>query len=122
MGTLELDPMTARRLGRPVVAVLAALAIAVLLAGCGGGGETHQPTATQLPLVDGANVVAQVRQCDKGANAYCAIELVVTDPRYRTSTDLVDEEHDSSAATAGPVAPGTRRTRRPPTRPATSSG
>ena len=86
--------MTGRRLGRPVVAVLAALAIAALLAGCGGGGETHQPTATQLPLVDGANVVAQVRQCDKGANAYCAIELVVTDPRYRTSTDLVDEEHD----------------------------
>ena len=79
----------------PVVAALAALGIAVALAGCGGGGTTtHEPAATQLPLVDGANVMAQVRQCDSGANAYCAIEMVVTDPRYKTSVDLVNEEHD----------------------------
>jgi hypothetical protein len=90
LGTLELDPMTGRRL---VVAALAALGISVALAGCGGGGKPHEPTAAQVPLVDGASVVAQVRQCDKGANAYCAIEMVVTDPRYRTSTDLVDQEH-----------------------------
>ena len=52
------------------------------------------PDRGQVPLVDGASVVAQVRQCDRGANAYCAIEMVVTDPRYRTSTDLVDQEHE----------------------------
>ena len=118
LGTLELDPMTGRRLGRPVVAALAALAIAVALAGCGGGGETHQPTATQLPLVDGANVVAQVRQCDKGANAYCAIELVVDRPALQ---DL-----DGPGRRGARQAPQPRldrrhrrhrRTRRPPSRP-----
>jgi hypothetical protein len=78
----------------PVVAVLAAVGLAVALAGCGGASKTHEPTLSQLPLVDGASVVAQVRQCDRGANAYCAIEMVVTDPRYKTSTDLVDQEHE----------------------------
>jgi hypothetical protein len=82
--------MTGRRLG-PAVAALGA---SVALAGCGGASKTpHEPTASQLPLVDGASVVAQVRQCDNGANAYCAIQMVVTDPRYKTSADLVDQEH-----------------------------
>lgn len=85
--------MTGRRLG-PVVVAVAALAIAVALAGCGGGGKTHGPNLGQLPLVDGVSVMAQVRQCDRGANAYCAIEMVVTDPSLRTSTDLVDQEHE----------------------------
>ena len=76
------------------MAALAGFAIVLAVSGCGGGSsKSHQPTLTQLPLVDGANVVAQVRQCDKGANAYCAIEMVITDPRYKTSTDLVDQEH-----------------------------
>jgi len=39
--------------------------------------------------VSGVNIVAQVHQCDKGANAFCAIELVVVGPRFKSSTDLV---------------------------------
>jgi hypothetical protein len=85
--------MTARRLGL-VPAVLAIVAVAAALAGCGGSHSSHGPKLTQLPLVDGANVVARVRQCDRGANAFCAIEMVVTDRRYRTSDDLVNQEHD----------------------------
>jgi hypothetical protein len=38
--------------------------------------------------------VAQVRECDPGANAYCALQLVVVGPRYATSNDLVAGEHD----------------------------
>lgn len=72
---------------------MALVALGTAAAGCGAGGKSHDPDLTQLPLVDGANVVAQVRQCDRGASAFCAIELVVTDRRYKTSTDLVDEEH-----------------------------
>lgn len=81
--------MIARRLGPPLTLIAACAA----LAGCGSGGGSHQPDLSQLPLVDGASVVTQVRACDHGANAFCAIEIVVTDHRYKTSTDLVEDEH-----------------------------
>jgi hypothetical protein len=85
--------MIAGRLSRALVALLGLAALAAVLAGCGSSGGQHQPKLTQLPLVDGANVVAQVRSCDRGKNAYCAIELVVVDRRYKNSTDLVKQEH-----------------------------
>jgi hypothetical protein len=44
--------------------------------------------------VSGARVVTQVRECDKGANAFCAIELVVLDPRYSSSMQLVKGERN----------------------------
>ncbi len=72
---------------------MALLALAAAAAGCGAGGKRHGPDVAQLPLVHGASVVARVRQCDRGANAFCAIELVVTDRRYKTSSDLVDAQH-----------------------------
>jgi hypothetical protein len=63
------------------------------LAGCGAGGRGASPDSpAQLPLTPGAKVVAQARQCDRGANAYCALQLVVTDPTFKTSTDLVKAE------------------------------
>ncbi|HEY1507476.1 MAG TPA: hypothetical protein VGF93_00640 [Solirubrobacteraceae bacterium] len=76
-------------LGPPLTLVAACVA----LAGCGSGGSSHQPDLAQLPLVDGASVVTQVRACDHGHNAFCAIEIVVTDHRYKTSSDLVEDEH-----------------------------
>jgi hypothetical protein len=81
--------MIARRLG----ALLTLASACAALAACGSGSSSHQPSLAQLPLVDGASVVTQVRACDHGANAFCAIEIVVTDHRYRTSTDLVEDEH-----------------------------
>ena len=84
--------MIAGRLSRALVALVGSAALAAVVAGCGSGGQ-HRPNVTQLPLVDGANVVAQVRSCDRGKNAYCAIEMVVVDRRYKNSTDLVKEEH-----------------------------
>jgi hypothetical protein len=65
--------------------------LAAAIGGCGTGGK-HQPSLAALPLVKGAAIVAHVRHCDRGANAYCAIELVVIDNLYRSSIALVTSE------------------------------
>jgi hypothetical protein len=44
--------------------------------------------------VSGASVVARVNECDRGASAFCAIELVVAGPRFRSSIDLVKGERN----------------------------
>jgi hypothetical protein len=64
------------------------------LAGCGQQASTRSPTLSQLPLVSGASVVARVNECDRGASAFCAIELVVAGPRFRNSIDLVKGERN----------------------------
>jgi hypothetical protein len=51
------------------------------------------PDSARLPLVSGAQIVQRVRQCDRGANAFCSLELVVVDPRYHNSLDLLTDEH-----------------------------
>jgi hypothetical protein len=71
---------------------LATGALLAGLAGCGQKATTPSPTLSQLPLVSSANIVTQVRECDKGANAFCAIELVVVDPHSRSSVELVKSE------------------------------
>ncbi len=50
------------------------------------------PEVSRLPLVDGASVVTRAQECDHGANAYCAIQLVVADPRYPSSLELLKSE------------------------------
>jgi hypothetical protein len=75
--------------GRVVVAVALA---AGALAGCGGNGGDRTPDLGKLPLSPGSRIVARVRQCDAGANAYCAVELVVVDPAWHDSGSLVFAE------------------------------
>ena len=65
------------------------LVLGAALAGCGGQGAVRSPDPGALPLVGGTRVVAQVKQCDTGANAYCAIEVVVLAPSLSTSGELV---------------------------------
>jgi hypothetical protein len=81
--------MTARRLG-----ALAALALAAgSLAGCGAASEPQRtPAAGALPLVPGSRVVEQVRRCDQGRNAFCAINLVVVNRAYNSSDILARDE------------------------------
>jgi hypothetical protein len=74
--------------------------LALALAGCvltlalgGCGAASHMPSLSQLPLVSGASVVAQAKQCDKGANAYCAIQAVVIDRRFSSSGAFVTAEN-----------------------------
>jgi hypothetical protein len=80
---------------RPVVTALAlAAAITVAVAGCGGGSGARSPQLSSLPLAAGVRVMTNVRQCNSGSNAYCAIELVVLGPGYSSSRALVLAERD----------------------------
>ena len=80
---------------RPVVTALAlAAAITVAVAGCGGGSGARSPQLSSLPLAAGVRVMTNVRQCNNGSNAYCAIELVVLGPGYGSSRALVLAERD----------------------------
>jgi hypothetical protein len=79
--------MTARRLG-----AAAALALAAALTGCGTSTAQRTPTVSAIPLLPGARVATQVRACDSGSRAFCSIELVVTDPRYKSSDNLAHDE------------------------------
>jgi hypothetical protein len=74
------------------LAVAPAIVLAVALAGCGQASGQRTPDLGQLPLVKGTHVVAQVRECDPGANDFCAVEAVVVGPRYRSSTALMKSE------------------------------
>ena len=79
--------MIARRLG----ALLCATTL-VALAGCGqSSGGT--PDLAKLPLPPGAHVALKVERCDKGANAFCAWELVVNSTTARSADALVKDEH-----------------------------
>ncbi len=70
------------------------VALIFALAGCGAVKGAQAPRLDQVPLVRGAKVIAQATQCDRGANAFCALEFVVVDPHFKTSMDLVNAEHD----------------------------
>ena len=73
--------------------LLAPIAMALMLCACGHAGAGHPPAVSDVPLVAGAQIVSSAQQCDRGANPYCALELVVVDPRYRSSGDLLTSEH-----------------------------
>ncbi len=81
--------MLRRRL-RLLIAPIAAI---LPLAGCGDSGVGKIENLSGVPLAGGARIVAEVRQCDRGVNAYCALEFVVVDPLYPTSTALQASEH-----------------------------
>ncbi len=71
---------------------LLALAPLAVLAGCGGTGQSTSFSAAHVPLVPGVHVIHQYRQCDRGANAFCRLELVVVDRRLSSSGDLITRE------------------------------
>jgi hypothetical protein len=84
---------TRRRLSsaRPLVcAALVAALVAALLTGCGAGDRT--PSLKGLPLLSGVHIFTSQHVCDQGSNAYCAIEMVVTDSAYPSSADLQTAE------------------------------
>ena len=67
----------------------------MLLAGCGAASTAERtPTSSAVPLVPGSRVVKQVRVCDRGSRAYCAIDLVVVNGNYASSDIFArDESH-----------------------------
>jgi hypothetical protein len=76
---------------RIALALVTVLALATALAACGAGGP-QKPSIGAFPLIDGARVTAQAQVCDRGANAFCAIHLVVVDPRFKSSNELLAAE------------------------------
>jgi hypothetical protein len=75
-----------------VRAALITATTAALLAGCGSG--AHTPKLLSLPLTPGTRIQTQVNRCNRGSNAYCATELVLVNPSYRSSRALVLAERD----------------------------
>jgi hypothetical protein len=65
----------------------------LIIAGCGSGGPSGPVTVNQFPLIPGASVATQTRQCDRGASAFCAVQAVIVDPGASSSGALVRSEH-----------------------------
>ncbi|HET9721046.1 MAG TPA: hypothetical protein VFP55_13280 [Solirubrobacteraceae bacterium] len=63
-----------------------AAGIALILAGCGGGDRV--PSLRRLPLVARVQVVVRQKVCNRGQNAYCALELVLRGSGYSSSVAL----------------------------------
>ena len=70
---------------------LALVALAASVSACGGDAPRH-PILSSVPLVSGGQVVARANACDVGANAYCALDVVVVDPRVKSAQQLVTDE------------------------------
>ena len=71
---------------------LAILALAAVVAGCGH--TSRSPSATRLPLVPGSSVIVKARECNRGANPYCSVEMVVQNTSYRSPRRLLFDERD----------------------------
>ncbi len=80
--------MTLRRLG-----ACALVTPLVALGGCGHSTRHTKLSLQELPLVPGAKVAKVIKQCDRGANAFCALELVIVNAHYRSSDELEKAEH-----------------------------
>lgn len=64
----------------------------VALAGCGSATPTRPVSLRQLPLVSGAQIISQTRECDTGSNGFCALEAVVVDHSAANSGALTAAE------------------------------
>ena len=73
--------------------MLMALVGCVVLAGCAGATNRRDLGLRNVPLPPGARIATAVRVCDRGANPYCAEQLVVTGSRYASSADLLNTEN-----------------------------
>ncbi len=68
------------------------VAVVLAVAGCAPGGADRVPSLASVPLARGAHVIVHVRVCNKGANAFCALELVVAGDGYRNSGQMLTAE------------------------------
>jgi hypothetical protein len=73
-------------------ALLAVIAGALTVTGCGQSASHRRLAVDGAPLVHGARVVAQARSCDRGAHPYCSLQLVVVGSGFRSPTDLLAAE------------------------------
>ncbi len=86
--------MRASRLPGPISLVAAVAALGFAVAGCGQASANRTPDLAGVPLTAGAQVLASVRRCDRGSNAYCSVQLVIADPQFGNSAELLRSERD----------------------------
>jgi hypothetical protein len=76
------------RVKTPVFAT--ALLLSWALSGCGAD---RSPSLAALPLAPRTHVTMRLRTCDRGANAFCALQLVVQGSGYASSQSLLRAEN-----------------------------
>lgn len=82
-----------RPLPHPIARLVLGLLAGGLIAGCGGTSPATRAVGTgQVPLPAGARIAAQTRTCDRGANPYCTVQLVVAGPAYSDPFALLVSE------------------------------
>ena len=74
--------------GRLGAGLLALIAVAATVAGCGGDAP-RRPTLGSVPVVTGGRVVTRVEACDAGANAYCALDVVLVNTNFKSAQAFV---------------------------------
>jgi hypothetical protein len=79
---------------RTLLSLLVLALSGLALAGCGSGGSPGRLSLSRLPLIPGASVLTQSRQCDRGTHAFCAIQAVVVDKQAHSSGAFVKNEQD----------------------------
>ncbi len=77
---------------RVLIGSAAALAAGLSVGGCGSSVHSHMPSLAAVPLPGGTRIVAHQTRCDRGVNAYCAIQLVAVGPGYSSSGALMAAE------------------------------
>jgi hypothetical protein len=85
-----MNARTARK--RCAVALSVLLTPSLALGGCGPDTGPRSPSLSAVPLAPRAHVLLQVRACNRGANAFCALELVVVGEGYPTAAALLSSE------------------------------
>ncbi len=74
------------------IRALLATSACALVVGCGQSSASRKLAVDGVPLANGARVVARSHSCDRGAHAYCALQLVVVGSGFRSSMDLLTSE------------------------------
>jgi hypothetical protein len=72
-------------IGLVLTAVVVVLAVIVAT---GRGGTPRAIGLRSIPLPADTRVVTQVRSCDRGERAYCAVQVVIVGDRYASSAAL----------------------------------
>jgi hypothetical protein len=81
----------ARVTGTSALSVLVC-SLSLLLVGCSPSTGPRSPSLKLVPLAPNSRVLLHVRVCNRGTNAFCALQLVVVGRGYRTAVAMIDSE------------------------------